>query len=151
MFAVRSSYIFPDMSLNRTSIIYGVLDLLVAGLYVYIFVALVPSRSTLFTAVAMSLCALLATGGAGLISGAAWGRKVAAAASGAWLLACAVLILLLVSSAAYLHGIYNGVGQAGAAIGLLMAALAFELVGLLPALQLAHIVRVNREAREIKA
>ncbi len=135
------------MARNRTSIIYGVLDLLVAGLYVYIFISLVPSRSTLFTAVAMGLCGLLAAGGVGLISGAAWGRKVATAAAGAWLLACATLILLLVSSAAYLHGIYNGVGQAGAAIGLLVAALAIELVGLLPALQLAHIMRVNREAR----
>lgn len=132
------------MARNLTSIVYGVLDLLVAGLYVYIFIALVPSRSTLFTAIAMGLCALLAAGGVGLISGASWGRKVAAAASASWLLACAVLILLLVSSAAYLHGIYNGVGQAGAAIGLLMAALAIELVGLLPALQLAHIWRGAR-------
>lgn len=130
------------MERNRTSIVYGVLDLLVAGLYVYIFIALVPSRSALFTTIAMGLCALLAAGGIGLISGAAWGRKVATVASVAWLLACAVLIVLLISSAAYLHGIYNGVGQAGAAIGLLLASLAFELVALLPALQLAHIRRV---------
>jgi len=134
------------MARNLTSIVYGVLDLLVAGLYVYIFVALVPSRSALFTSIVMGLCALLAAGGIGLISGASWGRKVAAVASVAWLMACAVLIVLLVSSAAYLHGIYDGVGQAGAAIGLLMACLAFELVALLPALQLAHIRRVTTEA-----
>ncbi len=135
------------MKRNLASIVYGVLDLLVAGLYVYIFIALVPSRSALYTTIAMALCALLAAGGVGLISGAAWGRKVAAVASGVWLLACAVLIVLLVSSAAYLHGIYNGVGQAGAAIGLLIAALSIEAVGLLPALQLAHLRRCAREAR----
>ena len=138
------------MAHNRTSIIYGVLDLLVAGLYVYIFIALVPSRSSLFTAIAMGLCALLAAGGVGLISGASWGRKVAAVAAGAWLLACAVLITLLLMSAAYLHGIYNGIGQAGAAIGMLMAALAFELVGLLPALQLAHLRRLGLQQRRAR-
>lgn len=132
------------MARPTTSIVYGVLDLLVAGLYTYIFIAIVPSRSTLYTGIALGFCAFLAAGGIGLISGSSLGRKVATAASVAWLAVCALLIILLVSSAAYLHGIYNGVGQAGAAIGLLLAALSIELVGLLPALQLAHIRRTSR-------
>ena len=55
------------------------------------------------------------------------------------------VLLLLIASAAYLHGIYGGVGQAGAAIGILAAALTVELVGLLPVLQLGHLRRLNRQ------
>ena len=127
----------------RANTIYGILDFLVAGLYSYLFIAVVPSRSSAFTALALGLCALLAAGGAGLISRKPWGRKLAVVASSVWMLACALLIVLLITSAAYLHGIYDGVGQAGAAIGLLVAALSIELVGLLPALQLAHIWRTR--------
>jgi hypothetical protein len=98
----------------------------------------------LFTAVVWILCLLMAAGGVGLLLGSGWGRRVAAVASLVWLAACGLLILLLLSSAAYLHGIYDGIGQAGAAIALLAAALSIELVGLLPALQLAHLRRLRR-------
>jgi hypothetical protein len=58
-----------------------------------------------------------------------------------------VLILLLVASAAYLHGIYDGIGQAGAALAILAALLSIEVVGLVPALQLVHLWRRRRETR----
>jgi hypothetical protein len=129
---------------TRACIVYGLLDLLMAALYLLLFLKLVPSRSPSFTAVAVGISGLLAAGGIGMFVRAPWGKKVAAAASVTMLIACLALITLLAFSAAYLHGIYDGIGQAGSAFALLAAFLAFEVVGLLPALQLAHLRRLRR-------
>jgi hypothetical protein len=77
-----------------------------------------------------------------------WGRRLAVISSVVMLLACLALITLLAASAAYLHGIYDGIGQAGVAISLLAILLSVELLGLLPALQLAHIRRLVRAGAE---
>ncbi len=128
--------------------IYAGLDLLLAGLYLLVFFHLAPSREPAFTAVVVALCALLAAGGLGMLT-PRWGlgRKISAAACVVMLTACVALITLLLFSAAYLHGIYNGIGEAGAAIALLVAAVAIEAVGLIPGLQLAYLLRRRREER----
>jgi hypothetical protein len=123
------------------SILYGVFDLIAAAFYMVLFTWFVPSRAWSFTALVWLLSALLAAGGVGMILDTRLGHRLAQVASVVMLAACLILILLLVSSAAYLHGIYDGVGQVGAAISLLAACLAVELVGLLPALQLAYLRR----------
>ena len=127
--------------------VYGVLDLLAAVFYIVLFTWILPTRSTGFIALVWTLSLLVAAGGIGLFLGSTWGHRIAAAAAVVMLLACALLILALVVSAAYLNGIYDGVGQAGAAIGLVAAALTFEVVGLLPTLQLAHLWRLKRARR----
>ena len=109
----------------------------------YLFAALIPTRSSAFLAVVYALSALLAAGGVGMFLQSRWGLRIAAIASITMLVACITLVLLLVTSAAYLHGIYDGIGQAGAAIGLIAALLSFQVVGLLPALQLAHLRRLR--------
>jgi hypothetical protein len=74
--------------------------------------------------------------------------KLARIACWVLIVACGLLLVGLISSAAYLHGIYDGVGQAGVALSAIVAALAIELVGLLPILQLLYLRRVTRaEAR----
>lgn len=133
---------------TRACIVYGVLDLLSAALYLLLFLKLVPSRSPLFTALAVLLSGLLAAGGVGMFVRAAWGKRIAAIASITMLLACVALVSLLAYSAAYLHGIYDGIGQAGSAIALLAAFVAFEVVGLLPALQLAHLRRLRQRVSQ---
>lgn len=135
-------------NLPRSTQLFGVADLIAAALYVFTFIWLVPSRSALFTTIVLALSAILAAAGLGLVLRAPWGPRLARVASALWLLAFFVLLALLVASAAYLHGIYGGIGQAGAAMALLMAVLSFQLVGLLPALQLLHLRRVTREARQ---
>ena len=127
------------------SVVFGVLDLCAALSYVALFTWFVPSRSPVFTAAVWAASLLLAAGGVGLLSGRPWGRRLAFAASVTFVAICCALLLLLIASAAYLHGIYGGVGQAGAAIGILAAALTVELVGLLPVLQLGHLRRLNRQ------
>lgn len=130
---------------RRTALIYGALDLLSALGYALLFTVVIPSRSVAFTISALAVSAVCAAGGVGMLVRAPWGRRVAAGSALVMLGACGVLLLLLLSSAAYLHGIYDGVGQAAAAIALVTAALTIELVGLLPALQLAFLRRRRRE------
>jgi hypothetical protein len=129
---------------NAITITYGVFDLLSALLYLYVFLILTPSRKASFTVIVIGVVGFWAAAGIGMISGGRWGRRLARLGCYVMLAACAVLVLLLVGSAAYLHGIYDGVGQAGAAIALIVAALAIEAVGLLPALQLAHLRRISK-------
>jgi membrane-associated HD superfamily phosphohydrolase len=128
-----------------SSIVFGALDILAALFYIVLFTWIVPSRSSAFTVLVWAVSLLLAAGGVGLILGSGWGRRLAFIASVTFVVICVLLLLLLLSSVAYLHGIYDGVGQAGAAIGLLAAALTIELVGLLPLLQLGHLRRLKRE------
>jgi hypothetical protein len=53
--------------------VYGVLDLLFAGLYLFVFLGLVPSRSGLYTAIAVLVSGLLAAGGVGMLLWKPWG------------------------------------------------------------------------------
>ena len=136
------------MEHNKTSIIYGVLDLLMAAFYVFLFVWVIPSRSTLITVTIVGLSLLFGLGGAGMLWNNRWGKLLATLTSLVMLAACLLFICLVASSMAYLHGIYDGIGQAGVAIGAIAILLSFEVLGLLPALQLAHLRRV---ARQVKA
>jgi len=128
----------------RFRFVYGALDLALAGLYLLLFLKMVPARSPLYTTVAVVLSLVTAAGGVGMLVFSRWGRIIATICSVVLLAACALLILLLVASAAYLHGIYDGIGEAGVAFALLAAALSVEVVGLAPALQLAYLRRAGR-------
>jgi hypothetical protein len=132
---------------RAASTAFGVADLAMAALYAFLVLRVVPSRSTSFTVIALTASALLACGGVGMIVQSLLGLALAAVAASVMVAATAVLILLLVFSAAYLHGIYDGIGQAGAALAIIAALLAIEVVGLLPALQLVHLWRRRRETR----
>ena len=132
---------------RTTSTVFGILDLLLAAFYALLVLKIVPSRSPTFTVIALSASALLASGGVGMIAQTRLGLFLATLASTTMIAGTIALILLLVSSAAYLHGIYDGIGQAGAALAIVAALLSIELVGLIPALQLIHLVRRHRESR----
>lgn len=137
------------MRSDTTSTIYGAINLLFAGLYFFLFLFLVPGRSGYGLGVALALGCPAAAAGVGLLKVARpWGLRVAVLSSIWSLLACFILVLLLLSSAAYLHGIYGGVGQAGSALAVIIALLSFEVVGLLPALQLAHLRRLKQDVEE---
>jgi hypothetical protein len=132
---------------RAASTAFGIVDLALAVLYSFLVLRVVPSRSSTFTAVALAVSTLLASGGVGMIVQSRFGLVVAAVAATSMVAATVTLILLLVASAAYLHGIYDGIGQAGAALAILAALLAIEVVGLVPALQLVHLWRRRREWR----
>jgi hypothetical protein len=132
---------------NTASTAFGIVDLAMAVLYAFLVFRVIPSRSATFTGVALAASALLAAGGVGMLVQSRLGLVLAAVAAAAMVAATFALILLLVASAAYLHGIYDGIGQAGAAIAIVAALLVVELVGLVPALQLVHLWRRRREGR----
>jgi hypothetical protein len=132
---------------KRASTAFGVADIALAALYAFLVLRVVPSRSGSFTTIALVASGLLAGGGVGMIFQTRLGLWVAAIASTVMVTATVGLLLLLVASAAYLHGIYDGVGQAGAALAIIAALLAIEVVGLLPVLQLIHLWRRRREGR----
>ena len=122
-------------------LVYGLLDFLQAALYLVLFLYVVPSRSTTFTVVAVVASGVMFIGGIGMMVGGTWGHRAARICCTVMIVSCFVLIGMLVSSAAYLHGIYNGIGEAGSIIALVVAALAIEFVGLVPTLQLIHLRR----------
>jgi hypothetical protein len=136
------------MGKRRTaSTAFGIVDLALAVLYLFLVLWVIPSRSSTFTMVALAASTVLAVGGVGMLVQSRLGLVVAAVAASSMVAATFALILLLVASAAYLHGIYDGIGQAGAALAILAALLAIEVVGLVPALQLVHLWRRRREWR----
>jgi hypothetical protein len=132
---------------SSASTAFGIVDLALAVLYAFLVLRVIPSRSSTFTGVALSASTLLAAGGVGMMVQSRLGLVVAAIAASSMVAATFGLILLLVASAAYMHGIYGGIGQAGSAISILAALLVIEVVGLVPALQLVHLWRRRRETR----
>jgi hypothetical protein len=132
---------------SAASTAFGIVDIALAALYSFLVLRVVPSRSMNFTVVALAASIVLAGGGVGMIVGSRLGLIVAAVSAASMVVATFALILLLVASAAYLHGIYDGIGQAGAALAIIAALLAIEVVGLIPALQLVHLARRRREGR----
>lgn len=121
-------------------LLYGLLDLSFAALYLLFGLWLTPGRSHLFNAALLTVSALLAAGGVGLCLRARWGRPLAIAASSVLLLFAAVTVLLLVASAAYFKGVYGALGQGIALVSILVAALVVEGFVLLPIFQLRFLL-----------
>jgi hypothetical protein len=124
-----------------TDVLHAVGHLLLAAAYVGVVFVLVPARSPWIRAGAVLAGAVALVTAVGLLRGGPTGRRWAWIGALLELAFCALVIALLIASAAYLHGIYGGIGEAGVAIALVAAALAVELLGLLPALTLAHLRR----------
>lgn len=124
-----------------TDVLHAVGHLLLAAAYVGVVFVLVPARSPWIRAGAVLAAAVALTTAVGLLRGGQRGRRWASIGALLELAFCALVIALLLASAAYLHGIYGGIGEAGVAIALVAAALAVELLGLLPALTLTHLRR----------
>jgi hypothetical protein len=115
---------------------HGALDVGFALLYAALGLWLFPSRRPGFSEALMALVLLLLVAGASLLLRLRMARTVALVAQGALALFTLVVTALLVASAAYLRGIYGPLGQAAAAISLIVAALVVELCGLLPLFQI---------------
>ncbi len=104
-----------------------------------------PSRSLAFNLGLGGISGLFALGGIGLIMRSRWGKVVAGLSSALMLLFTAVILVLLVSSAAYLKATYSSMGQGMTVISWLLAALVIELFALLPWFQLRFLIRTWRD------
>lgn len=120
---------------------YGMLNLLFAAAYAYLGFALALSRSLAFNLALGTVIALLAAAGLGLLFDRRWGRWLGLIASGALLAFTATVIALLVVSMGYLEGIYGSMGKGLSLVVILIAALVFELCGLLPCFEIGMLLR----------
>ena len=123
---------------------YGALNLAFAALYAWFGFVFTPGRSTAFNLALAVVCLALAAGGIGLLLDAPWGRLAAKLAC--WLLVgfAAVVLVLLIVSAAILRGIYGPLGQGMSIMTLLVAALVLEAFALLPLFELRALARRGR-------
>jgi hypothetical protein len=120
---------------------YGILDVGLAGLYAWMGLALVPSRSTAFNVALAAVVALLLASGLSLLAGARWARRLGIVAAAALLAFAAVVISGLTMSAAYVRGIYGPLGRGVAVLAVCAAALAVELFALAPLFQLRFLLK----------
>lgn len=121
--------------------LYGCLDLAFAAIYAWIGFVVAPGRSIAFSLALGALIALLAVAGVGLVVGQKWARKLAIAVSIVQLAFAAIVVVLLIASAAYLKGVYGSLGQGIAIVSVLVAALVVEGFALLPIFQLRFLLR----------
>jgi hypothetical protein len=122
--------------LSRALRVHGALDVALAALYAWLGLVVAPGRSRAFDAALGLIIALLFASGAALLAGARWARPLALATHALLLAFAAVVVALLVASAAYLRGVYGPLGQ-GMSFAVAAAALmVVDLCGLLPIFQI---------------
>jgi hypothetical protein len=116
--------------------IFGSLDLLAALVVLLGVFKGLPARWWVVDVPAVVVAALYVAAGVGLWIRAGWGERLARAASIVALGLGLLLVATLAVTASYLSGIYGPVGQGGAVILALVAALGLAYLVALPASQL---------------
>lgn len=118
--------------------LFGALDLLLVGVYGWVGLGLVPSRSRPFEIALLSVMALLALAGVANLLGLRAARALG-------IVACSVVgffglavMWLLVASAAYVRAVYAALGQGLAVLALIAALCVANLFLVVPLLQLGH-------------
>jgi hypothetical protein len=131
--------------LDPRIVIYGVLDAAMLALYLYLILFAAKNRNPWAQSIMLMIPAFTVMMGVGTLAGALSRIAAPGLAKVGWWLAIlgaagmlifmVIVLALLLSSAAFLSGVYGAFGK-GAAAGIMGAmALIFELVGILPTLQ----------------
>lgn len=118
--------------------VFGALDL-ITGVAVLALLWVLWSASWVWPVALAVWAALLLVSAAGLFVGSRWGRTAARVAAFYQLGFLVVLIIGILSSAAYLWGVYGQIGVGIAAALLLVLALLIEVMGLLPIFKLRRL------------
>ena len=135
------------MSRDPRVFIYAGFDFAVAAVYAIAFARYLPAYRIGASLLCWTLVGVVALMGIGMLWRGKWGWRIAVGACGT-LLALEVLVLvLMVSAAAFLAGVYGSFGRGAAGMAVLGALLTIELIALLPALQLKFLMtRAGRRA-----
>jgi hypothetical protein len=120
--------------------VYAGFDFLIAGVWAYLQVALMPNRHPWASAYMWSLAVLPAVLGAAMLVRNRWGWRIAAGAAALVLVLWIILLVLLLAAAAYLSGVYGSFGKAAAMGTLTIALISFNVIALVPALQLKFVL-----------
>jgi hypothetical protein len=121
-------------------VIYAGFDFSMAAVYAVVLFGVVPGRHAWVQALSALLVGAAALMGASMVIRRTWSWWLGVSACVALLLLAALFLVLTVTSAAFLFGVYGSFGQAGAMLALVAAALIVELVALLPAFQLKFLM-----------
>jgi hypothetical protein len=120
--------------------IYAALDFFMAALYAVLLFGVIPSRDGWVQVLCALLVAAPVVMGAAMLVRRSWSFWLGVAGC-VFLLGLAVLFLVLtLTSAAFLAGVYGAFGRAASMFALLAAALVIELVALLPVFQLKFLM-----------
>jgi hypothetical protein len=120
--------------------IYAGFDFGFAILYAVVFTSVIPNRHAWAQVLLYGLPVLAVAMGVAMLVRGAWGWRIAAGCCGLMLGLTVVLLALLLTSAAFLAGVYGAFGLAASMLALVGAALVVELVALLPAFQLKYLM-----------
>jgi hypothetical protein len=120
--------------------VYAGFDFLIAFVWGYLQLTLMPNRHGFASAVMWSLAILPVAIGVAMFVRNRWGWRVVAAAASIMLLIWVVLLIVILAAAAYLDGVYGSFGKAAAMGTLTMALVSFNVIALIPALQLKFLL-----------
>jgi len=121
-------------------VIYAGFDLIMAVIYAAVFFALAPNRHGWVQALSAVLVLAPLVMAAAMFVRRPWSWWAGAISCGVLLLLALVYLILALTSAAFLAGVYGSFGRAGAVLMLVAAALVIELIALLPAFQLKFLM-----------
>lgn len=119
---------------------YAGFDFLMAIAYAIVVIWIAPTRHVLGNVLLWGMVVTVTAMGAGTLWRSRWGWRLAAGACGLLLLLEVALLALIVSSAAFLAGVYGAFGRGAALMALMAALLTIQGVALLPALQLKFLM-----------
>jgi hypothetical protein len=131
---------------RRTLRTWAVAQAIYAVAVAVIVLAYIPWKTPLANVLALTYLALQATGSPGLWRGRRWGWRVSVFAGATGLIAMLFVCGALLTSWAYLRAVFGDFGRGASLAALLFASVAFQLLGLFPALQLRALLR-----REVRA
>lgn len=127
--------------------IYAGFDFAVAVIYAIAFGRYLPAFRPGPALMCWVLVAAVALMGAGMLMRGRWGWRIAVGACGTLLALEVVLLVLILTAAAFLAGVYGSFGRGGAGMAVLAALVTIEVIALLPALQLKFLMtRAGRRA-----
>jgi len=120
--------------------VYAGFDFLIALVWGYLQAAVIPNRHGWASAMMWGLAVAPAIAGVAMLMRRRWGWRAAAAACAGLLALWIVVLVIILISAAYLAGVYGSFGKTAAMGTLVMALLSFQVVALVPALQLKFLL-----------
>jgi hypothetical protein len=120
--------------------VYAGFDFLIAGVWAYLQATLMPNRHPWASFVMWSLAVLPAVLGVCMFVRNRWGWRVATGSATALLIIWVVLLITILAASAYLQGVYGSFGKAAAMGTLTMALVSFNVIAMIPALQLKFVL-----------
>lgn len=126
---------------RRTLRIWAVAQAIYAVVLAILVIAFVPWKTPVANVLGLAYLALHGVGAAGLWRGRRWGWRISVIAGVAGLVCMLIVCGGLLASWAYLRGVFGDFGRGASLTALLFASVAFQVLGLFPALQLRALLR----------